>query len=178
MFMKFDLKIFIYILIAISLISCNRAGDIAQQAIDRASGPDSIIFGVEMTQITGGNIEWVMRSDIIHRFTSEQRWVAFNVFLETVGEEDKSFFEADSTFVNDFDDIIIGMGNVVITSPNGIMRTEKIIWNRMNDHIQAPGRAVIIRGGNEFRGFELFTNSGLTYINMRSVSGEGTLEDF
>jgi hypothetical protein len=160
------------ILFIVFLLSCAQ-GDFSRSDIDRADGPDGLIYGLEMTQITGTHLDWVMHSEFVERFSHQQRWVAYNVLLETVGDEQNTFFQSDSAFISDFDDVMIGMGNVVITSPSGILRTEKIIWNRMSDEVEAPDRFVLLRGIHEFRGYELFTNSHLTFIDMRRVSAEG-----
>jgi lipopolysaccharide assembly outer membrane protein LptD (OstA) len=129
-----------------------------------------------MTATSGENIEWLMRANEAWRFNSERRWIAYEVFLETINMEDKNFFRSDSVYVYEITDEFIGMGNVEIISPRGTLFTEHIIWHRLSDRITAPNEVHLIRDGHQIWGSELYTNSNLDFIDMKTVSGHGVVE--
>ena len=156
--------------------SCTNRSDISTQNIEKISGADEIIHNMTMVSTIGETREWLMTATYFERFNSEKRWVAYNVFLETLNEVDKNFYRSDSVFVSEITDVFTGMGNVEIISPNGILHTDKIIWDRKTDRIHAPNDIYIINNQNEIWGNYLFTNSNLDFVDLRHVSGIGSVE--
>ena|GEM_PF-3006432 len=158
------------------IISCTSKLDITTQNIDKLSGADETIDHFTMVSTIGDDQEWFMTANYFERFSKEKRWVAYTVFLETLNEEEKNFYKSDSVFVSEISDVLIGMGNVEIISPNGILQTDKIIWDRRNDRVHAPNDVYIKNDNNEIWGNDLYTNSNLDYIDLKSVSGRGSSE--
>ena len=164
----------IYIIISLLfLLSCKERLDITTSEIERVSSADEIIHNFTMISTIGEMREWIMTANYFERFSNERRWVAYTVFLETLDDGEKNFYRSDSVFVSEVTDILIGMGNVEIITPNGILHTDLINWDRKTDRIHAPNEVYIIKENNEIWGTELFTNSNMDFVNLRSVSGIG-----
>ena len=168
----------IYLLIIVAVISgCGDKSEISSLDLEKNIGPDEVIDNLIMLATTGNQIEWQMSAGHTQRFIEEKKMIAFDVFMETLNLEDKNFYRSDSAFVYDIQDEFIGMGNVEIITPNGTLKTEKIIWNRKSDRIHAPLRVYIKRQDHEMWGANLITNSNLDFINMEKVSGSGVIDD-
>ena len=158
------------------LISCVNKSEIATQSIEKITGADETIDNFTMVSTIEETQEWLMTAVYFERFSKERRWVAYDVYLETLNENDKNFYRSDSVFVSEITDILTGMGNVEIISPNGILLTDKIIWDRKNDRIHAPNDIYLKNERNEIWGSYLFTNSNLDFIDLQHVSGIGSAE--
>ena len=154
-------------------VSCSPTSEISIQSIEKVSAADETIDNFTMYSTIGQNTEWKMNAVYFERFPNERRWVAYDVFLETLNENDKNFYSSDSVFVSEITDILIGMGNVKITSPNGFLSTDKIIWDRRIDRIHAPNEIYLKDAHNELWGNNLYTNSNLDYVELINVSGTG-----
>ena len=127
---------------------------------------------------SGSKTEWLMRADLVERFNTERYWWAYNVFLETLNNEEKNFYRSDSIHVNDITDVFTGFSNVEIISPNGYLSTDLIIWNRKTERIHAPDEVYIKKESNEIWGIDLHTNMNLDFIELKQVRGQGTSDDF
>ncbi|MCL2063533.1 MAG: hypothetical protein FWG98_04080 [Candidatus Cloacimonetes bacterium] len=165
-----------FILFAFFIFSCADRAEISTQDIERVTEADEIIHDFTMLSTIGEMQEWFMKADYFERFSKERRWMAFNVFLETLNETDKNFYRSDSLFVSEITDVYTGMGNVEIISPNGILHTDKIIWDRRTDRIHAPNDVYIKNDNNEIWGSVLYTNSNMDFVDLRHVSGIGSVE--
>ena len=176
-FMKAVDRLFIFISLVFMVISCSDGTEIATQEIARNTGADELIHDLTMLSTIGDKTEWQMQSRYVERFTDERRWVAYEVFMETMNEADKNFYRSDSVYVNDIEDTFTGMGNVEIISPSGILETDLIIWNRRTDQIHAPNDVYLKRNQHEMWGADLYTNSNLDYVDMKRVRGHGTVDN-
>ena len=164
------------IVILLFFVSCGDNSEITTADIVRNVGPDEMIDAFTVVTLIGEEQEWLMEADHMMRFNAERRWVAYNVFMETLTEESTNFYRADSVFVSDVTNIMTGMGNVVVTSPRGTLNTDLLHWNRMNDQIHAPYDVYIIRDEHEFWGDDLHSNSNMDFINLRNVRGMGRVQ--
>lgn len=169
---------FLYFLVIVFLISaCTRSSDLITQDIDRIYGPDEIIDSLTIISSSKDEVEWIMTSALVKRYSVQKRWTAYDVFIESIEEENKNFYSSDSAFISEMDNIFTGMGNVVIISPNGILKTQKLTWNRLNNQIHAPEEVYLKRNDNEFFGRNLYTNINFDYVDLREVSGHGTIDE-
>jgi LPS export ABC transporter protein LptC len=168
-------RIWLLLPLLILFAACTNSSEIATADIVRNVGPDETIDNFTVVSTIGERQEWLMIADLVKRFNEERRWVAYNVFMETLNEEDKNFYRSDSVFVSDITNILTGMGNVKITTPSGILKTDLIHWNRMSDRIHAPNDVYLTRDSHEIWGSDLRTDSNLGFIDMRNVTGHGTL---
>ena len=158
------------------MISCVERADISTSTLEKNQGADELIHNFTMVSTIGEIQEWLMHANYFERFSKEKRWVAYDVFLETLEEGEKNFYRSDSVYVSEVTDILTGMGNVEIISPNGILHTDLIIWNRRTDRVHAPNEVYIKNDKNEIWGTELFTNSNLDFVDLKNVSGIGNTE--
>jgi len=129
-----------------------------------------------MKMHTTEKTEWMMKADIVERFNIDKYWWAYTVVLETLNNDNKNFYKSDSIHVSDQTDILTGYGNVEITSPNGYLSTDKIIWNRRSDMVYAPNDIYLKRDNNEIWGRDLHTNMNLDFIDLKQVKGRGSLD--
>jgi predicted transcriptional regulator len=159
------------------LISCAGNDEMTTQEMGRNVGPDEVINNLVMTATTGEDIEWQMTAELAKRFNSQRKWIAYDVILETINQEDTNFYRSDSVYVLEIEDEFIGMGNVEIINQRGLLRTDKIIWYRKSDRIFAPNLVYLNRDDHEMWGENLFTNSSLDYIEMQNVRGHGTIDE-
>jgi hypothetical protein len=160
----------------ISLSGCRAGDEIASQDIEKNIGPDEIIEQLTMMSTIGGDVEWQMKATLAHRYNTDRRWIAYHVDMETLNQDDKSFYRSDSVYVHEIQDEIVGMGNVVLISERGILKTNLVTWHRLTDRIHAPGNFYIVRDDHEMWGENLITNSSLDFIDAQRVSGRGTLD--
>ena len=166
----------ILLLILLLFTACTNNSEITTADIERRIGPDETIESFRVVSTFGENQEWLMIADLVKRFNAERRWIAYNVFMETLNEDDKNFYRSDSVFVSDVTNILTGMGNVEVLTPRGILKTDLIHWNRMNNRIHAPNDVYLTRDSHELWGSDLHTNSSLDFVDLRNVSGTGLLE--
>lgn len=175
--MSYPKSKYIYILFSLFLTFCSSNSESITKEIKKRNGHDELILGLQIITTTKNATEWVMNSETVKRYNNEKKWVAYKVFLETINEENKNFYQSDSAYISEIDDILTGMGNVIVISPRGKLYTDKIIWNRMKDEIHAPGEIYLKNDDNELWGSNLYTNSNLDYIDLRNVSGKGQADD-
>ena len=165
------------VLIALVFTACGEKSEVISLNLEKNVGPDEIIDNLQMFATTGEKIEWQMTAGRTKRFLNDRSMIAYDVNLETLNMDDKNFYSSDSAYVYEIQDEFIGMGNVEIITPKGILRTDKIIWNRKTDRIHAPNEVYLKRFEHEMWGKNLHTNSNLDFINMERVSGKGIVDD-
>jgi len=173
------LKIFFFLLLFYAVIttSCKKKIEMPSAEIEKLTGADEIIENVTMISISRQNVEWQMKAALSKRFTGDKFMVAYDVEMETINTQDKNFYSSDSVYVYEIKDEYVGMGNVVIISPKAVLKTDKIIWNRLTDSIFAPDEVYIVRDRHQMWGTTLYTNSTLDYINLMNVKGQGTVDE-
>ena len=171
-----ELRILVLIIFLLFFTACKERGEISTQNIERETSADEIIHNFTMVSTIGENQDWIMKATYFERFTKDRRWVAFDVFMETLNEDEKNFYSSDSLFVSEVTEIYTGMGNVEIISPNGILHTDKIIWDRKTDRIHAPNDVYIKNENHEIWGSVLYTNSNMDFVDLKEVSGIGSGE--
>ncbi len=161
----------------IILNACTDSNEIHVKPMARAIGPDELIDSLTIISTSEDGVDWIMTAQHVKKFNQQKKWTAYQVFIESTEEDNKNFYESDSAYISEVDDIFTGMGNVVIISPKGILKTQKIEWNRKTNKIRAPGFVYLKKDENEFTGTNLFTNINFDYIDLKEVSGQGIIEE-
>ena len=166
---------FFTLCICIFLLSC-QIDEVPTGSLDINRGPDVMIEKFGMSFLVDDTKEWYMNAGLVHKYTDEGRWIAYSVELETLSEVDKNFYRSDSAYIFERTDMLIGMGNVEIITPNGTLFTHYITWNRQTDEVHAPNEVYVKQIDNELWGSELYTNSSMDFIDLKQVRGRGQSE--
>ena len=105
--------------------------------------------------------------------------IADTVFIKTFKPDGniKSTISCQKAEMDEKKNQLIGTGNVVVKSENGILKTPYLIWNRNTDEIYAKNGVVLERKDNIIRGSEMETDINLNNIKMLKVSAEGKLNE-
>lgn len=105
--------------------------------------------------------------------------VTENVFLENYHPDGtiKYTLKCDKAEVDDIKKIITAIGNVIITSEQGILKTSYLLFNQQTEKIDAPNDVVLIREDNILYGSDLKTDINFEKIEIKSVSAEGKIDD-
>jgi lipopolysaccharide assembly outer membrane protein LptD (OstA) len=85
--------------------------------------------------------------------------------------------KADTTIVDDARNIIFANGNASFETPDGNLKTSKMVWERNLDELSAPGYVVLTRSGDVLRGTNLRTNAKFSYATLDAVSAEGIIDE-
>ncbi len=79
--------------------------------------------------------------------------------------------------VNDTQNIITAIGNVILVSDEGTLYTEKLIWNRNNNKLNAPLAVKLVRGDDIMYGTNMRTNLSFDFVDLEKVSAQGTVRE-
>jgi len=162
----------------ISLISCDISTDIALGKGQRVL-PDEVADSVEVISMVGSFRESIMRAKYLERFYDSKITNIDTLFTETY-ETDGSLkyrLTCNKAEINEAKNIMTAMGKVVIISDNGVLRTEKLVWNQNSDIIITETDFVLVREDNTLRGQYLKTDLEFNNIEMKKIKGEGTLKE-
>jgi len=141
--------------------------------------PDEISYNVKLTQLDNDRSEYYLEAEKIERFYDRRLLYAYKVTLTTYDKNNQisSVIKADTTIVDDARNLIFANGNAILTSPNGTLVTQKLVWDRSVDEITAPLTVTITRAGDVMQGQNLRTNSHLSYVEMDAVSAAGIVRE-
>jgi hypothetical protein len=177
-FYKFFFNIAIATIFAIlTLNNCKSSPNIIFDDLVINTGPDETIYNLKMITVTGDKTEWQLEASYAKKFSEKKNWIAYEVEMETLNEEDKNFYSSDSVYVFEIENEFIGYGNVVIKTPNALLKTDKVIWYRNRDRIFAPNDVYFVRDNNEMWGKNVVTNSNLDFLDARNINGQGSSND-
>jgi len=134
---------------------------------------------VTVTSYDKANKAYVIQAATIDRYYNTRRLFATRVNITSFDSLNKitSTVVSDSAEVNEAQNWIIANGHVVFKSPNGILKTNSITWDRNTDTITAPGEVILIRDTNQMKGRTLRTNSKLDFAEMKQVTAEGKVNE-
>ena len=165
--------------ILILLTSCQK--DSLQLSTDVLARdlPDEISYNVKLIQLDNDRNEYFLEANKIERFYNRRLLYAYKVTLTTYDKNNQisSVIKADTTIVDDARNLIFANGNALLTSPNGTLATQKLVWERSIDEITAPLSVTVTRAGNLMQGQNLRTNSHLSFVEMDAVSAEGIVNE-
>lgn len=141
--------------------------------------PDESSVNVRLSEYNQERLEYIIEAERLDRFTDRRMMYAYKVTLTSYDREGKqsSVVKADTTIVDDARNIIFANGNASFSTPNGTIKTSKIIWERSLDELTAPNPVVLTRAGDVLRGSSLRTNTKLSFAEMDAVSAEGVIDE-
>lgn len=166
------------IIFIVFLFSCSQTEeDLFSQKSDEI--PDQQSDYVTIITTNKEIIEQEITAVHIDRYTKKKLTIADTVFVKNFTPEGElqSTIYCDKAEIDDVKNILTGMGNVVVTSDNGILKTPYLIWNRNNDEILAKDGVTLIRKESVLYGLEMVTDINLEKVKIIKVSGEGKIAD-
>jgi len=140
--------------------------------------PDETSSDVSLYAYKENKIDYILTAGRIERFYDNRRLNAWQVKIVSYDErmQVKSTLLADTTYVDEARNFIQAMGNVVMDSPNGTIKTRMINWDRNIDEVYTDEKVTLIRDGKTLRGDNLRTNSMISFAELSTVSAEGTVK--
>lgn len=166
------------VLLFLLMISC--AGEPASDNFSFSENiPDEQADSLIIYAYNGDILDYQLTAHQLDKFYDEQITLADTVFIETYSPDGvvSSSLYCDKAELDETKNLLIGYGNVVITSENGILKTPYIIWDRTSDIVTAKEGVILIRDDNILYGEELKTDINLNEIEMIKVSAEGTVDE-
>jgi len=141
--------------------------------------PDETSINVKLREYRDERLEYIIEAERMERFTDRRMLYAYRVTLTSYDREGKlsSVVKADTTIVDDARNIIFANGNASFETPDGKLKTSKIVWERNLDMLTAPANVVLTRSGDVLRGSNLHTNSKFSYAELEAVSAEGIVDE-
>jgi LPS export ABC transporter protein LptC len=172
------------LLVSVSLFllffaGCNYTDNKDKRVDIVADGPEEYIEGIEVYNLIGKDYDYKLKAEIIKNYYSKKLTIAYKVKLDSYDKEGKhdSYIECDSAYVENNSDLIKAYGHVYFETPNGIVKTDYIVWDKPKDSVLAPNRVVLTRGENEVTGYNLRTDSKFRITNMDNVKAKGTVNE-
>lgn len=140
--------------------------------------PDETSRDVKLYVYKEDKIDYILTADRIERYYRTQRLHAWQVKIVSYDENMRvtSTLLADTTYVDEARNVVKAMGNVVLESPNGTIKSQLINWERNVDEIYTDELVTLIREGKTLRGYDLRTNSRISYAELTTVSAEGIIK--
>jgi LPS export ABC transporter protein LptC len=174
----FNLLEILTLISLMSILGCHKMTEPSKARIN-PDYPDEQSNFVHIVSMKGDSIDYVLDASRIDRFYDRQNLVAFDVNIVTYDKVGKvhSKISAQKAMVNDIENRIVATGKVIFDTPNGILQTETLTWERSFDEIIAPGSVTLIRNGNVLQGISLRTDSNLNYAEMKQVTATGTADE-
>jgi LPS export ABC transporter protein LptC len=173
-------KVIFILLIPLGLfLSCCGESVLDQKTTTLNRGlPDETSDKVSIYSYNENRIDYVLTADRIERFYDTRQLNAWKVRITTYDDKNrvKGRIFADTTYVDEARNLIRAMGNVVYESPNGIVKSSVINWDRNADEIYTPEKVILIKDDKILEGDNLRTNSALSFAEMNTVSAQGKLK--
>jgi LPS export ABC transporter protein LptC len=157
--------------------SCGKSRlDQTSPALNR-SLPDETSTNVSIYEYKENRIDYILTAASIERYYNTRQLRAWKVKITSYNKNKKveTTITADTTYVDEARNFIQAMGNVVFVTPNGTIKSRLINWDRNVDEIYTPETVTLIRDGDTLQGNNLRTNSVLSYVELNTVSAEGTV---
>jgi LPS export ABC transporter protein LptC len=141
--------------------------------------PDEQSDSVRVVAMTGDKIDYILEADHTDRFYKEKMLYAMQVHIVSYSEKDSthSTLTCDRAEMDETANTLTAIGDVVIISDNGKMRTEKLVWYRNTDSLYAEGKVMILRDQDLLEGFMLRTDINLDRIQLENVTATGVVNE-
>lgn len=171
--------IILSLLIALSLMGCGKSILDQTTATLNRSLPDETSYNVSIYVYKENLLDYVLTADKIERYYSLRKLDAWKVKIIAydANKQVKSTIVADTTYVDEARNFVSAHGNVVFDTPNGIIKSRIVNWDRNFDEIYVPEKVTLIRDGNTLYGDNLRTDSNISFVEMSTVSAVGTVKD-
>ncbi len=140
--------------------------------------PDESSTNVTITEYDGKNLSYVLKAERIDRWSEKRIMHAYKVDITTFDAEgENSSLKADSTIVDDARNMVFAYGNVKLVGKEGSVSSQRLIWDRNTDEVQAPDAVTLTKGNNILRGRNLRTTLSIYPTEMDDISAEGFFEE-
>lgn len=161
------------------LAACSQEKLVQDTAALERGIPEENALKVRMVEYRDSQVDYIIEAAAMDRFTDRRMVYGYDVTLTSYDRQAQisAVIKADTTIVDDARNIIFANGNVEFKGSEGILRSQKMIWERNLDEITVPTSVVLIRGGDVLRGKNLRTNAKLSFAEMDVVSGEGYVDE-
>jgi LPS export ABC transporter protein LptC len=140
--------------------------------------PDEQSDSVRVVAMTGNKVDYILEADHTDRFYEKKVLYAKKVRVVQYNDKDSTYstLTCDRAEMDEVGNILTAIGDVVIVSDNGKMRTEKLVWYRDTDSLYAEGKVMVLRGEDVLEGFELRTDINLDHVSLTNVTATGVLD--
>ena len=160
------------------LFSCGEGGLDNQTEKMKRGIPDESSINVTITEYDGKKISYVLKAERIDRWNEKRVMHAYKVDITTIDAEGGgSSLKADSTIVDDARNMVFAYGNVKLVGKEGSVSSQRLIWDRNTDEVQAPDAVTLTKGNNVLRGRNLRTTLSIYPTEMDNISAEGFFEE-
>ncbi|MCF7794620.1 MAG: LPS export ABC transporter periplasmic protein LptC [Candidatus Cloacimonetes bacterium] len=166
------------LLILIFLVSCSQEEQQTNTPIE-GKIPDEEADSLYVVVTNKDKLEYEMTAVHMYKYYDTKQTFLDSVFLTFFNADGsvKSTLRCDKAEVDEAENIITGIGNVVVESENGIMKAPRAVLNRNTEKIFAEDGVTLIRNQNTLYGEEMVSDMKLEVAEFRKVSAEGTLEN-
>jgi|AntAceMinimDraft_2_1070361.scaffolds.fasta_scaffold13615_3 LPS export ABC transporter protein LptC len=178
-FKNLSITLLISSILLLGLLGCSSIGEEEEKVVIEDNGPQEFIEGIEVYEMKGSIPEYKLKAEVIKNFYDIKRTIAYKAQLDSYDKDGNhySYIECDSAYVENDGDLIKAYGHVYLKTPNGIVKTDYIYWDKPSDKVLAPNKVVLIRDDNEVSGFNLRTDSRFRITNMDNVKAVGTVNE-
>jgi LPS export ABC transporter protein LptC len=141
--------------------------------------PDERSENVVIISTENDLVLWRLYAAEIRRYYDSNKTFADSVYVEMYNEDGSisSTLRSDHGEVDETTNIMIGTGNVVVESENGILKTPYLIWDQNTDQVQAKEHVTLIREENILYGDELWSDMTLHSVEITNVRAEGEISE-
>lgn len=141
--------------------------------------PDQESRNIIITSTKGKLLEYKLKANYMQKFDNKNLTIADTVEITAYNKkgEIQTILTCDKAELNDMNNTFIGIGNVVVTTENAILKTEYLNWDRNTNQFYAKNGVEILRDNNVMYGEEMRSDEKMTKIEITKVSAEGKLSE-
>ena len=183
--MKLQKQNFLIILINISFFSilffvgCDSIYENQKISIKKnitSEKADRVGDTVVITSLKGNKINWYLTSIHVEEFSKKRLIIADDVLVYYFKNDDiVSTLTSDKAEIDEIKKLLKAIGNVVVLSDNGVLKTELLYWNLSNNQVFTQENVTIIKGENVMYGKNLLTNIELQSAELDDIGAVGEI---
>ncbi len=160
------------------LLSCTPPKQSKQTGLN-GQIPDEQADSVYVISTTGNTIDYEMTAKFMYKFYDKKLTLADSVFITFFYEDGsiKSTFYSDKAEMDEVENKLVGVGNIIITSENGVMKAPRVVLDRNTNQLFASDGVTLIRSNNVLKGEQMRSDLNLDRAEIIKVSAEGELEN-
>jgi len=155
--------------------------EVEEQTFEKIDGeyPDRWADSLLVVQTKGEFTQYEMFAVHMDTYSSKKLTLADTVTIKVFDKEGllQTTLTCDKARINDARNTFTGIGNVIVDSENGNLKTEYLKWYRATDELEAKDGVEVTRGTNILWGEEMKTDINLDRIEITKVSAEGKIDE-
>jgi len=152
-----------------------------EQIFEKIDGdyPDRWADSLLVVQTKGDVTEYEMFAIHMDSYSDKKLTLADTVTIKVFDKDGllQTTLTCDKARIDDAKNTFTGLGNVVVDSENGNLKTEYLKWFRATDELHAKEGVIVTRGANKLWGEEMKTDINLDRIEITKVSAEGKIDE-